>query len=542
MFSCLVIHESKTPDGGILYRDQIIEKTSLSIGRSASNDIHLPDHAIRRNHASISQANDGSIYLVQMSCVEHAHDQAGDGSLQLQPGVEFMLGTYLFKVLAPQDAHHLVLSVAHQPAPASPTDQNRKDWLANLDKRKNSYMLLAVIAFLFLLLPLLPSFSAALDRWQQEWSVPLNQSWSAGQVSRGHSIYASKCSMCHEHPFRAVNNQVCRDCHKEVSAHFSSAESEQQGKIKVECTQCHQEHRTEDGLILHDSALCTNCHANLAKAGFHSDLANSRNFEHDHPAFNIELPSAQSGMHGKRIALGDKTNLKDQTTLKFSHEIHLAEKGVSSPRGDTVMACKDCHHLDASGEHFSPVSMVKDCQQSGCHKLYYEEPLGGRVPHGSSAEVMHNIKSFFLTDVANPQNFRARGCAKLPGSASEKLAACVNKATQEYLSRTLFKAEQGCNECHHTRTGDAANGDWKIEPVNIVHDWFTDSKFPHLKHRALNCDACHDKRKSKRSEDISMPDIQVCRTCHTSDVPRANKIANRCDSCHKFHTKAHPGK
>lgn len=544
MLSCLIIYESRTPQGAVIYRDQLVEKPVLTIGRSSNCDIHLPDHSIHRNHAAISQANDGSIYLLQMTCIESEEESYGenhDNNILLAPGAKFTLGAYQFNVLPQQEGHHLVLSVAHIPAPVT-AEAQQSDWLERLDKRISSYTLLGVIAFLFLLLPLLPGFSSALDGWQREWRVPLNKSWTVGQISRGHSIHASKCSVCHTQPFRPVSGQVCRDCHKDVSAHIGDEQAEKQGKIKVECSQCHLEHRAENGLILHDSALCTNCHGNLAQAGFKSGLENVRHFEKDHPAFSVDLVANQNERHGKRVALSDKDHLLDPTTLKFSHQVHLDKKGISSPRGDMVMACKDCHHLDASDEHFSPVAMLKDCQQSGCHKLFYDEPLGGKTPHGSVAEVVHNVKSFYLSYVANAQNFRAGGCTDLNGSPAEKLAACVNKATDEYLAATLFKATQGCGECHQLTHTDAANGGWMVAPVNVEHDWFPYSQFPHLKHRAIDCESCHDKRKSKHSDEVSMPDIQVCRTCHTSDVPRANKIANRCDSCHKFHTKTRHGK
>lgn len=538
MVSCLIIHETQTPQGGVLYRDQVLNKALVTIGRSESCDIHLPDHSVRLRHASICQSSDGLSYLRSVERIGNEPvDENNLHDIELTTGVKFKLGAYEFEVLAPQAEHHLVLSVAHIETSEPPQTSLHKDWLQRLGKRKVSYFLMGGIATLFFFMPLLPSLSPALDRAQQEWVLSLNQSWSAGQISRGHSIYEKKCSMCHQKAMSPVKSQVCRDCHKDISSHIASAKVEQQGIIKVECTQCHLEHRAEKGLVLHDSSLCTNCHVNLVKSGFNSALANTSHFENDHPAFSVSIQADEKLSHGNRVLLSDKVHLEDQTKLKFSHQIHLSESGVSSPEGDTILTCKDCHRLDSSGEHFTPLSMEKNCQQSRCHSITYDEPLEGRAPHGSSTEIVYRVKLFFLEP--NQINSRDRNCPPQSGNAAQKMNACANIATNEYLSRTLFKNGKGCGECHEVKQTDMASGKWSITPVKVEHDWFSYSKFPHLKHNAINCDACHDKRKSKRSSDLSMPDIKVCRTCHSGDIPRANKIANRCDSCHKFHTKSH---
>jgi len=530
MISCLLIHVTRNSQGLPISKNSVISGEILQIGRGAACKIHLQDHRISLLHATILRSEEGGLYID----AEHNVTLKVDGfitlSADLVPGTLLEVGPYSL-IVEPETEHHeitLSLELIH-PLPAVmqghvPVNLAALGW----SKRKFGFGMAAIILFLFMLLPLLPAASNALDKWQSGLPVTMTDSWSPGPLSGGHELFASKCSTCHQRAFKSVTDEICTGCHARVSRHLTKADLEVQAFGGMHCTNCHIDHKGREELVLHDSSKCVDCHGNIKDKKTSTELANVNDFNLGHPPFHLTFVSDSGVVH---IREDDKARLIEKSGLKYSHQVHLAKDGVSSPQGDTVMQCQDCHKLEESGKHFAPMSMQKSCQQSGCHALDFTDPVTGLAPHGSERAVMNSLREFY---------------GKWLGVSADNLAACkgavvqdcVNELARKNAAATLFRKDLECGECHEI--SPVANKDvpWKVTPIRINRDWQPGAIFPHNRHDTMKCTDCHDKVESKVSADISMPGIAKCRECHVGNHPAKGKVASGCDSCHQFHRTA----
>jgi len=83
-----------TAAGREIIRDRAIEKTSLSIGRAAENDIHLPDLAVEQRHVGIDLRPDGSLAVAALGTLGFALDGriVTEGVIDPRTGAEIALG------------------------------------------------------------------------------------------------------------------------------------------------------------------------------------------------------------------------------------------------------------------------------------------------------------------------------------------------------------------------------------------------------------------------------------------------------------------
>jgi hypothetical protein len=71
-------------------------------------------------------------------------------------------------------------------------------------------------------------------------------------------------------------------------------------------------------------------------------------------------------------------------------------------------------------------------------------------------------------------------------------------------------------------------------PVRINSRWFPRANFKHDKHLTTNCVSCHLAPESEQSEEILLPDIESCRSCH-GGIHSKDKLQSTCVDCHDFH-------
>lgn len=546
MISCLLIQVSRNPQGLVFRKEIAISGESIQIGRSDLCKIHLLDCRVNLLHATIKHTEDGNLYIeTEKDAAISINDLIGY-SAPLSPGMRVEIGPYLLIVESPQDGHDIALSVEmvqplHEKV-ATKACRNAPVTLAGLgfSKRKWSFVLAIGILFLFLLLPLLPSASSAFDKWQAPLPITFTESWNPGPLSGGHGTFGAKCSVCHQHAFQAVSNDACTECHKHVAKHLETDGLHADIFRNVRCTSCHLDHRGRAGLVLHDQSACVACHGNIKSKKTDTTLANVHDFEKNHPTFRIAL---QGEENVTRVRQDEKSALVEESRLKYSHQVHLDAKGVSSPLGRTVMVCRDCHHLDKTGAHFKPMSMQETCQQSRCHKLYFTEPVEGLAPHGSEREVMNKLREHYIKWLIDPTTENMAACAQTsrPINVVKRTLECANDLAQKYAATTLFK-EDGedleCVLCHEVSKTENRDIPWKVKPLRMSQDFQPGAVFPHSKHDTVNCTECHDKVNSKVSADVAMPAIKKCRECHVGNRPVRGKIRSACDSCHRFHQAA----
>lgn len=533
MISCLLIHVSRNPQGLPVCKDSVITGPSIQIGRGAACNIHLLDHRVGLLHATIARSEHGALHIIGEGNATLKVNGFIAQSAPLLPGTHVEIGPYELIVEPAAGGHDLILSIElihalvsqDNATPATPVTLAA----LGLSKRRLGFAMAACILFLFLLLPVLSNTSLVPDSWQARLPLTLNGSWSPGPLASGHARFESKCSTCHKRPFEAVSDKVCTDCHKQVGKHLPKEDLQIKSFQSMHCTDCHIDHKGSERLVLHDSSKCVTCHGDLKKKMVSTELGNVEDFERLHPPFHLTLHNEKDTL---RLRQDDKARLVERSGLKYSHQVHLAKEGVSSPQGDTVMQCRDCHKLEESGRHFEPMTMQKSCQQSGCHSLDFTEPVDGLAPHGSEHAVMDRLREFYIKWLSESAENSA-SCGQ--NSDIQSTLACADKLAKSNAATTLFRKNKECGECHEIHASEDPDSPWQVAPVHINRDWQPGATFVHAKHNTMNCADCHDKNNSKSSADISMPPIAKCRECHVGNRPGKDKISSGCDSCHRFH-------
>jgi cytochrome c553 len=137
------------------------------------------------------------------------------------------------------------------------------------------------------------------------------------------------------------------------------------------------------------------------------------------------------------------------------------------------------------------------------------------------------------------------------------LAWAVDKANEVSDEVFYFTTCAVCHQVIEKPVGESTTK-WDILPVNIAGNWFPIAHlFHHQSHEALDCVECHNKTvdlksikdpslkralsntalPSTDSQDVLMPSIEVCKTCHSSQI-QPNKIGSSCLLCHGFHVNS----
>lgn len=298
------------------------------------------------------------------------------------------------------------------------------------------------------------------------------------------------------------------------------------------CVNCHSMHQDKAEAVRDSSSQCVGCHKKLG-----TSIGSATDFADAHPEFSLSLIRDDDKVS---VKLDGNPSPPEKPGLKFSHQRHLSPKGISTPDGDTIMNCQNCHHLEASGKHFAPMTMKLTCQQSRCHTLRFDEPIYGVVVHGSERDVMNKIRSFYLKQLIESPAKEGQQCASVPrsGSALQRSLDCADSLARKHAGGSLFKTTGTtlkCALCHDIKETGAMDVPWKVSSVRLQRDWQPKASFDHSKHATTKCAKCHDKQASTTSEDVSFPRIELCRECHAGNTASAGKFKSNCTGCHQFH-------
>lgn len=354
------------------------------------------------------------------------------------------------------------------------------------------------------------------------------------------------------------------------------------------CVDCHTEHEGAGPMQPTAQAFCADCHsgleARLTKAGFPSSIGDAQDFGLAHPQFrplvlagfdparvkgaNRDARTGGDPMVGwqlQRVAL-DRP-VKQAGGLKFTHAQHLsARNGVAqmwqrlNPGEAAGMDCADCHRTDNSGTRYLPVDMEKDCQS--CHSLGIQT-VGGTVrqlPHGQPDQVIADIRAFYGAGggyrPAGPPV--AQYARQRPGDANyERRAAQFSQALAKLparadaLVRATFSPRGVCGECHTVRYDgpNAVTIAPVAQPTRYLHKgWFDHSAHVNLAvrvpgggSRTYGCADCHAADKSNDANDLLLPALANCQSCHTGEggATKAKLIRtgtpSGCAMCHDYH-------
>lgn len=555
----LLITQTRNKKGQAARTQQPLVADMLRIGRGTDCKLYLPDPRVALHHAQIRHGIDGSNYIEADAgsfIVDGSFNRAG----KLQTGQHIRIGPYELIVLPAERDYDLVLSVELIEPLREGVEEVRSNLQAGLhttwlSKRVFSWLVAIMILGAFLAWPVLHAIQPDQRPETLKADITPDASWDVGPLASAHTGFGRDCGKCHQQAFVQVTNQACEDCHKNIGWHFPLKTSEAKAVHAAvfpdtRCASCHRDHKGPNGLVRTDATLCTDCHrelkSRLPKTGF-PDISD---FGKDHPEFMLSIrqpdTSGAAGFAIRRVPQKDKALARENSGLKFPHDIHLNKKGVRGPNGKVTMDCTDCHLKDEAGIRFKPVTMKDHCQS--CHSLEFEPKLTNRqAPHGNVDEVLATLGEFYAQaaladtpiDVVVDAGIRRPGERLSETRRQAALTWATDKAGR--IAQDLFEVRV-CFLCHRITAVAATDNkpaSWKIAPVSVTRHWLPKSRFPHSQHNTFECSKCHQVAGSKTSADIAIPDLKNCRDCHGGNEPVRDKARGTCETCHGFHTGSH---
>jgi len=519
----------------------------LRIGRGTDNDVLLDDLGVSYSHATITlsgtQPGDrpflrdltgASLTLVNRLPVREA---------PVGPGDLIRIGPYRLRLSVGGAGEPLTIQVEED------RDKAADEKVAlfpryNLSTTRWSKGVLSLIVSLIVL------GGAALA-----FGVGKHGLFMPGAVSSKHKLFANDCLKCHS-PWKAVwkvvPDRTCVACHA-GPPHFQNVSL----TPAPQCAACHAEHKGQAMLALTPDQKCAACHGDLkVKEGEPRFASSVHSFTADHPEFAVSLPLSGQPLP-KRVRLNVKEELVDRAQLKLNHKLHLAPD-LAGPNGPEQLTCSSCHQPDAQGAYMQPITYQRDCLR--CHLLDFDDKVGAKtVPHPQKPEEVRRFLQATYAEyyvLTHESELRGRpSFRRLPGAPPTKEELWVGDMTVKAEQYLYSKKTKKCLLCHMLGFPE---GQARATPVGILSApglrllpvvpktavpirWFPNSVFDHAPHNDLikqkGCVACHaGAEASEQTEDVLMPSINSCRTCHFD----AGGARAQCVECHVYHDKTKP--
>ncbi len=557
--------------------DRAVSGEVLALGRAASCKIYLPDPRVRLEHASIHRAEDGFLHLDAAGPV--FVNQRAQNTVRLAVGQKITIGPYDFVVDSLEDGPglpgaRLTLSFAQragaQPGQSAVQEEAlgglRQGWVT----RRRLAWLFSLVMLVCAGLPVWHAYHppdqplpfATAPGWQTEavtWvraqTARLDTFWNPGPVSSAHQTFAQDCRSCHDQPFARVADTTCTSCHKTTGTHVADKSLDHAAFQGQRCATCHKEHQGAASMRTVDAIGCEQCHGNVRAFAPGTTLPDVSDFGRNHPEFRLSVRLPGEPQRVQRVA--QTAALRNDTGLKFPHDIHLARVGIKSPTGPAstggrvVLECANCHRPDAAGARFEPVQMARDCQ--ACHRLSVDPQAPEReVPHAAPADVAVAVREIYASlavdripvSLVTVNSLLQRPQAQPALAVATSAGRWVQQQSERTLAGMMESTNGVCKTCHAVERQPAAKtvpDRWQIRPIVVTGHWLPKSQFSHTQHQNASCTSCHDAGTSKTAADILIPDLASCRTCHAGAKADDRKVASRCDSCHGFHSKVeHP--
>jgi hypothetical protein len=414
--------------------------------------------------------------------------------------------------------------------------------------------------------------------------------FQAAPVSHSHAGFGDNCSACHDQPFGTasrfmpgsrvgtVSDGKCLACH-DAGRHdpHQMHNTGPDGKASG-CIDCHKEHRGDALSKLSDIA-CINCHSDLKTddnaARFHAKI---NHFTDGHPPFGTWRKAPITDPAGGKFFFNHKRHLELANELK---DVPKASRPQLVAEAEKLRQqdCAYCHKTDADMKRMLPVRYDDHC--AACHPLNVQAAPAAQWPADVAAE-------FARTPLAHPSH--DEGPAKIRAAILQRYLALAGKAkpataaapteppilrspdeakeiqeqervamerTRQTESQLFDRAGSGCGQCHKEtgRKDDLPEyahphqqrGRWKDEIANwpverlrnatyadAANRWYPLATFDHGVHRTSACTDCHAARTSAKTEDVLIPTIDTCMTCHNRSTAAAH---SDCLTCHHYHDR-----
>jgi hypothetical protein len=555
-----------TAAGREIIRDRVVEQASLSIGRAAENDIHLPDLAVEQHHVRIETRGDGTLDVAALGTLGFGLDGrvVTEGTIDPHTGGEIALGAARLAVSREGDGT-IAIIIRQVAADEGKGDTLRGFALASVlpSKRAMSWVFAGVIIILLLMVPVASFLARTPVKNDPEGKTPgqvvLDAAWTSGELSLRHHSLEDNCESCHVAAFESVQDEACLSCHEETKDHAAmprqakgmaplSTGDALQWKIAqslgkegpLGCVACHSEHEGPVRQQASDEAFCSDCHDSLDTRLTDTKLANAHDFGKEHPQFRPAYFASFGAAKPVRAAPGTKP--VERSGLKFPHDVHMDARGgaarmaVSLPQYGNPLECKDCHSLTADKFGFKEVKMEDACES--CHSLVSGRTASGfsKLRHGDIKDLAEDLARINTGPRPALDSGRQR-----PGqfSGSGAYAADFGRPVRAYIGLSSALSPGGiCTECHLPARGPTGQAD--LIPVNLPDRFLTSGYFNHEAHKREECTDCHAADTSKVATDLLIPDLKSCRDCHLGATAVKTKkiVPSSCAMCHSYHVPA----
>ncbi len=527
----LIRFVGRGPGGAALQRDRIFDGEVITLGRATDQVINLKDRRVELEHARIVRV--GGRFLVSSRALTGV---LVNGTVRrdapLAVGDALQIGANVLKLIAPPAGFDLAFTFELD----NSVDTRAVEapalllTLAEVGARMQPWAWALSIAVLVgaLLVPWLSSPQSGAPLPTRPTVLPSDHAWQSGPLHTAHANLSAKCESCHERPFARVTDQACLTCHA-ASLHRHAPPDNRQLPVlaMTHCASCHREHDEPSTLVRNDEQVCVSCHANPQHPARSGPVAD---FLRQHPAFAA-------------------ARIRDESHVKFPHDVHLNPNGIKTTTGNEVMTCAGCHEPQAGGARFQAISMQRHCQR--CHSLSFDPRAPERnVPHASPEIVLESLLEYYSSEylqgypdalnTARPVRKVARPGVDLSAAQRARVLARA-RAQAEITARDLLE-RRACVVCHDVQRGKAAST-WTVTPVSLRAVWMPKARFSHAAHATslTPCKSCHAAQKSRHATDMLMPPIESCRACHAGPHSAAStQIASSCTSCHDFHSTQYP--
>jgi predicted CXXCH cytochrome family protein len=546
----------QTAAGREIVRERELAGDTLTIGRAAENDLHLPDLAIEQQHVRLSVTANGQLRIEALGTLGFTLGgrAATEATIAPAEGAELELGSYRVEIGTADGAVALTVRRS-QGQEGRRTEALRGFTLASVlpSKRPISWALLAAILIVFLAVPIYSHLTRAPQKptIDHPGTVAMDASWTPGPLSEAHHALERNCESCHVKAFVAVRDKACLACHTDIGDHAdhgrlldargpaSWGEGFQRTVATIfnkpgpgACTDCHTEHQGAGRMEPTRQQFCADCHGTLDRRLKDTAIGNASDFGKLHPQFAALIQTAPGQSKPQRVSLD--AHPKQWDGLRFPHATHLDPRGgvarMASRLGarqgyGTALDCKDCHHPNADGVRFQPVDMERDCE--ACHSLVYDK-VGATfrtLRHGDVAQMRADLAAADRSPRRPIVSGRHR-----PGEYAPGGVYYGNFAGGAATLDRAMSTDGVCGECHVPTSGRLG-----VMPVLQPARYFAHGWFSHAAHKQEKCASCHAAKTSRSSSDLLLPGIAKCRDCHLGEDSRTAEVPSGCAMCHSYH-------
>lgn len=500
-------------------------ESTLSIGRSEESTVVLPGLYVARRHIEIAQKGDGHFHLrckSPLGLIRNGKTLRED--CDLKPGDRLEIAGHKLHLTVESGSKQPLLRVTVDASADAGGDRRLDLRAAGLRMRRPALFGAAVVLLLTLAVPLL--LRAVAVPPAAETALPTDSLWSSGRLSNAHQHFAEDCSSCHLQLFRRVPDKACMDCHQGIAHHSDMVTEAGLGSLDEQrCASCHREHGGMHAVLPDHPGTCADCHGDPEAFPASTELRRITAFE-NHPPFRATVTRREGAELGTaRLPLSEAP--ADETGLVFPHDVHMDEEGVLGPDGPEQLSCKSCHRPDSGRVGFRAIRYERDCRS--CHQLDVvvgEETL--RLPHAEPASVRQQVRT---AAAAVPQDASSRRPDSSPRRRAGVEAERGGPVSADALVAEVFSTRV-CAKCH--QPAEDAEGQPDVQPVNLRSSWLVHARFTHADHEWVSCGDCHAARSSAESEQLLLPDMATCRSCH-GGVASNQGVRSTCIDCHGFH-------